>query len=118
MSVSASYKTYVLEQLQGVGTVVAKPMFGGVGLYSGGVFFALIDDDALYFKVDETTRLEYEQAGTRPFQPYGENSYSMQYFEVPADILENRALLSAWANKAVAVARRSATAKRKPPRSI
>jgi len=91
-------------------------MFGGIGLYTGGVFFALIDDDSLYFKVDETTRAEFEGVGSRPFRPYGEDSYSMQYYEVPADVLESPVLLTHWAGKAVAVARK-ATAKRKRPRS-
>jgi len=113
MAVNLSYKTYVLEQLQVLGAVSAKPMFGGVGLYAGGVFFGLIDDDSLYFKVDETTRVEFERAGSRPFQPYGENSYSMKYYEVPADVLESRPMLSEWATKAVAVAKK-ATARRKP----
>jgi DNA transformation protein and related proteins len=113
MAVSSSYKTYVLEQLQVVGSVTAKPMFGGIGLYAGGVFFGLMDDDSLYFKVDETTRVDFEQAGSRAFQPYGENSYSMKYYEVPADVLESRPMLTEWATKAVAVARKT-TARRKP----
>ena len=114
MPVSEGYKTYVLEQLQ---PVVAKAMFGGVGLYREGVFFGLIADDTLYFKVDASTRTEYEQAGAKPFQPYGETSYSMQYFEVPVDVLEDREVLNQWADKAVAVARRSATAAKKRPSS-
>jgi DNA transformation protein len=113
MAVSPSYKTYVLEQLQILGAVTAKPMFGGIGLYVNGVFFGLIDDDSLYFKVDDTTRPEFERAGSRAFQPYGEDSYSMKYYEVPADVLENQPMLSEWAAKAVAVARK-ATARRKP----
>ncbi len=46
MSVSPSFRTFVLEQL---GRVVAgvrgRAMFGGVGIYAGDLFFALIDDD-------------------------------------------------------------------------
>jgi TfoX/Sxy family transcriptional regulator of competence genes len=37
--------------------------------------------------------------------------YAMSYYELPADVLENRPVLCQWAEKAVAVARRSATAK-------
>jgi TfoX/Sxy family transcriptional regulator of competence genes len=41
----------------------------------------------------------------------------MQYYEVPADVLEDRERLSTWREKAVAVAQRSATAgSRKPKR--
>jgi len=75
MAVSDSYRVYVLEQLQVVGTVTAKAMFGGVGLYRDGMFFGLIDDDTVYLKVDDSNRADFERAGSRPFQPYGEDSY-------------------------------------------
>jgi DNA transformation protein len=116
MSVSDSYKTYVLEQLESLGSVAARAMFGGVGLYSEGTFFALIDDDTLYFKVDDSNRQDYERVGSAPFRPYGD-TYSMNYYEVPADVLDERATLKDWALKALAAARRSATAKKKrrPP---
>ena len=116
MPVSESYKTYVLDQLHIIGLVTAKAMFGGIGLYRGGTFFGLMDDDVLYFKVDDSTRGNFEDAGCKPFRPYGEGTYSMQYYEVPADVLEDRSALKEWAEKAVAVAKRSATAKRKRPR--
>jgi DNA transformation protein len=116
MPVSPSYRTYILDQLEMTGHVAARAMFGGVGLYFDQVFFGLIADDTLYFKVDDSNRAEYQSAGSRPFQPYGDDSYSMQYFEVPADVQENRMLLREWADRAVAVARRSATAKGKRPR--
>lgn len=116
MPVSDGYKTYILEQLQPGPPVIAKAMFGGLGLYRDGVFFGLIADDSLYFKVDESSRKQYEQTGARPFQPYGEGSYSMQYYEVPAEVLEDRESLRHWADTAVAVARRSATATKKRPR--
>ena len=66
MSVSPSYQTFILEQLSAAGTVTARPMFGGVGLYCQGLFFALIDDDTLYLKVDDATRAEFERLGARP----------------------------------------------------
>jgi DNA transformation protein len=115
MAVTPSYRTYVLEQLQVLGSVTGKPMFGGIGLYAGGVFFGLIADDSLYFRVDETTRADFERAGSRPFQPYGEKSYTMKYYEVPPDVLESRATLTEWATTAVAVAKK--TTARKKPRS-
>lgn len=35
-------------------------MFGGVGLYAGELFFALIDDDILYLKADDATPAAFE----------------------------------------------------------
>lgn len=87
-------------------------MFGGVGIYSSTFFFALIADDVLYFKVDDSNRPDFERRDMGPFRPYGEDGEVMQYFEVPADLLENPEELRSWAEKAVAVARR----KRRPPR--
>jgi len=113
MSVSPSYKTFVLEQLQVAGAVTAKAMFGGVGLYCRGLFFALIDDDTLYLKVDDTTRPEFERVGSQPFRPYGNDSQVMQYYELPAEILEDRAALGPWVERAIEVARRKAAGKRR-----
>jgi len=88
-------------------------MFGGVGIYSGTFFFALIADDVLYFKVDDSNRPDLERRGMGPFRPYGEDGEVMQYYEVPADLLEDPEHLRSWAEKAVAVAR-SKRARRKP----
>ena len=106
MPVSEEYLDYVVDQLGCVGEVVAKKMFGGVGLYHDGFFFGLIASDVLYFKVDDENRSDYETAGARPFQPYGNESYSMGYYEVPVDVLEDTDQLRMWTRGAVAAAAR------------
>jgi len=106
MAVSESYRDFVLEQLGRVAPVTAKRMFGGVGIYSQGLFFALIAEDRLYFKVDDTTRPDFERLGMEPFRPFGEDS-AMGYYEVPADVVEDPVQLTAWMNKAIAVAARA-----------
>ncbi len=114
MSVSPSFRTFVLEQLsRSVPRIRGRSMFGGVGIYSGEVFFALIADDTLYFKVDDSNRPEFEAKGMGPFQPYGEHGEVMQYYRVPDDLLEDTEVLGQWADKSVLVARK---AKRRPPR--
>jgi len=114
MAISKSYCDFVVEQLERVAPVTAKPMFGGVGLYAQGLFFALIAEDRLYFKVDDGTRPEFERLGMEPFHPFGEE-HAMGYYEVPADVLEDAAQLEPWMRKAIEVA---AKAKRgKPKRS-
>jgi DNA transformation protein len=114
MSVSPSFKTYVLEQLgRGVQGIRSRSMFGGVGLYGGELFFALIAEDTLYFKVDDSNRPAFEARGMGPFQPFGEEGEVMQYYEVPEDVLEDPETLAAWAEQAMTVAQR---ARRKPAR--
>ncbi|MFN0149557.1 MAG: TfoX/Sxy family protein [bacterium] len=116
MAVSREYREFVIEQLERVTRVAAKSMFGGVGLYADGLFFALIDDDTLYFKVDDTNRGDFESAGMGPFMPFKDDSHVMQYYEVPADVLEDAATLAEWVAKAVSVAR-SRRAARKPAKT-
>jgi DNA transformation protein len=80
-------------------------MFGGVGVYAGELFFALIADDTLYFKVDASTRPEFEARGMGPFRPFGDAGGTMQYYQVPEDVLEDPEALRRWVEKALAVAR-------------
>ncbi len=105
MAFTAEYRDWVLEQLRYVGPVTARSMFGGAGLYLDGLFFALIAEDTLYLKVDGSNRGDFEAAGTGPFRPYVDGR-AMQYYEVPADVLEDPDRLRGWAEKALAVARR------------
>ncbi|HEX2060782.1 MAG TPA: TfoX/Sxy family protein [Thermoanaerobaculia bacterium] len=104
MPVSREYREFVLDQLRAVVPVSAKAMFGGVGIYSGGTFFALIADDVVYFKTDETTRGAYEAAGSKAFNPFGKGT--MSYWELPADVLENEDELREWTRAALKVARK------------
>jgi len=107
MPVTPSYRQFILDQLGRVTRGLrAKNMFGGVGLYAGEFFFALIDDDTLYFKVDDATRGDFEARGMGPFRPFGDGGEVMQYYEVPAELLEEPEALGPWLEKAVDVARR------------
>jgi DNA transformation protein len=112
MAVSESYRTFVLEQLGRVAPVTAKSMFGGVGIYAEGLFFALIAEDRLYFKVDDTTRPDFERRGMEPFRPFEEEN-AMGYYEVPADVVEDAAQLGPWMKKAIDVAARAKQGKGK-----
>jgi DNA transformation protein len=113
MPVSPSYRDFILDQLSRVAASVrARSMFGGVGIYSGDLFFALIADDALYLKVDDGNRGDFEALGMGPFRPFGEGGEVMQYYEISADVLEDPEALRPWVEKSIAVAQRARSAKR------
>lgn len=112
MAVSESYRVFVLEQLGRVVPITAKSMFGGVGIYAEGLFFALIAEDRLFFKVNDATRPEFERLGMEPFRPFGEDR-SMGYYEVPADVVEDPVQLAPWTRKAIEVAGSAKRSKRK-----
>jgi DNA transformation protein len=111
MAFSKGYRDFVVEQLGRVAPVTARSMFGGVGLYTEGLFFALIAEDRLYFKVDDSTRPEFELLGMEPFRPFGEEN-AMGYYEVPADVLEDATQLEPWMRKAIGVAGKAKQGKR------
>jgi DNA transformation protein len=104
LSVTDGFKSFVLAQLEELGDVTARSMFGGVGLYHRGTFFGLIARDTLYLKVGDANRADYDRAKAKPFQPYPDRPGTMKYYSVPLDVLENAAELAVWARKAIAIA--------------
>ena len=66
-----------------------------------------MDDDVVYFKVDDTTRRDFEAAGSHPFRPFEGASEMSGYWSVPADVLEDTDGLAVWVGKSVAVASRA-----------
>lgn len=91
-----SFKDFVLDQLDGLEGVTSRAMFGGHGLYCGKSFFGIVYNERLYFRVSDVTRPEYERRGMQPFQPRS-NQALQRYYEVPADVLEDRRTLVEWA---------------------
>ena len=105
MAVSPTFRAFALEQLSRVAPEIrGKSMFGGVGIYSGELFFALLDNDTLYLKVDDSNRGDFESHSFGPFRPVGDSGEVMQYYELPADILEDAEAIRPWVEKAIAVA--------------
>jgi DNA transformation protein len=113
LTVTDAFKTFVLDQLDELGDVTPRAMFGGVGLYYRDVFFGIIARDVLYMKVDDTNQPAYERAGMRPFMPYPDRDETARstYYAVPTAILECASDLASWARQSVAAAERHAVEK-------
>ena len=105
MAVSPAFRAFVEDQLGRVVPIRSRPMFGGLGLYSDDRFFGIVDDDVLYFKVDDSTRPRYRRRRMRPFDPMGTPMNG--YWQVPAGVLEDVEELEAWAREAIEVAGRA-----------
>ncbi len=107
MAVSETFRSLVLDQLARIAPkVCGKRMFGGLGIYSGETFFALADNDRLFLKADEQTRGQFSGQGWAPFRPFGDGRMTMQYYEVPLEVIENASRLQPWAELALAAAER------------
>jgi DNA transformation protein and related proteins len=128
---------YLVDQLRDWAPVAVRRLFGGWGIYRGSLMFGLIARDAVYFRVDEHNRPDYEEAAAQPFlhsarrragaaasaakpftyrMPNGK-TVEMAYYEVPADILEDPEVLVQWAAKSEAAALRAKAGKIKRPGS-
>ncbi len=104
MAVPDDFRDRVMEKLDPLGQVVARTMFGGYGIFESGDMFGLMAGSALFFKVDDSNRASYEQAGSQRYGP-------MPYFKVPDDVLTDSGTLHDWARAAISAGH--ATAKKK-----
>jgi len=112
MAVSDSYLAFVLEQLEGVPRVATKRMFGGVGIYSDGAFFAVMDNDTLFFKVDDDLRPQYQAAKMTAFAPMPGKPAMEGYYQVPPRVLEDADELARWAKQSVALSAKQPSRKK------
>jgi DNA transformation protein len=108
MAVSARYAAFVLDLLSAVRPVTARRMFGGVGYYADGLFFALLHNDTLFFRVDARSEPQYVAEGMQPFRPMGARVRPMRYYTVPARLFDDEEALREWMDSALAVARTAA----------
>src|SRR5690242_15095355 len=114
MATNSSFRSYVLDQLSRVAPRLrSRNMFGGVGIYDGELFFALIAGDTVYFKADDVNRPDYEARGLGPFRPFEDHDEVMSYYAVDVDTLEQVDELREWAGKAIDAARRKRSAPKK-----
>jgi len=99
---------YVLELFGPFGTVQARRMFGGHGVFLDGLMFALVSGDVLYLKADAMNRVEFEQAGCDLFSYARKGkTASLNFFRAPADAMESPDLMLPWARSAYAAALRT-----------
>ncbi|HEY5291938.1 MAG TPA: TfoX/Sxy family protein [Burkholderiales bacterium] len=104
---SDEFVAYVMELLGPFGTVGARRMFGGHGVYLDGLMFALVSEDTLYLKADEMNRIEFEQAGCEMFGYARKGKRAtLGFFRAPEDAMESPELMLPWARTAYAAALR------------
>lgn len=120
MAVSAEYKEFVSEQLEPLGPVRIRNMFGGAGVYLDDLMFGLIAGETLFFKVDDRNRADYEAEEMGPFvyEPPSGKSVAMSYYELPERLYDDADELVAWARKALDAALAAKAAKPAPKKRI
>ncbi len=113
MPAKSEFVEYLTGQLQPLGAVSARAMFGGWGFYLDGRVFAIVARDAFYIKVDDANRAQFESRGLEPFRYEMKGKpMAMAYFQPPTEAMDDGEVLCEWARKGVEAAARAA--KRKP----
>lgn len=112
MASSSGFVHHVRELLAPTGRVVTKRMFGGHGVYLEGVFIAIILDDELYLKADDTTRAAFDAESRAPFV-YSKDGkqLTMSYRRAPDEAMDAPHLMLPWALLALGAALRAHAAK-------
>ncbi len=108
MAVPDSFRDRVMTDLEPLGDIRARAMFGGLGIFEDGDMFGLMSDSALFFKLGESNRAAFEAVGAEQFG-------RMPYFRVPDHVMDDAGLLQEWTHAAIEVGH--ATAKNRKHKS-
>jgi len=115
VTVSQAQIEQALELLGGLGPLRPKRMFGAVGLYCDDLFFAVLDEETLYFKVDAETEARFREAGSAPFTFESDGKLvSMAYWRIPETALDDPDEAVGWARLGIDAALRARAKKAKP----
>ena len=103
-----------------LGSLTARAMFGGHGLYLDGLLVGVLIEDAVYLKVDAQTQADFEAEGCAPFV-YGmtDKPLTMSYWSVPESAMDSPQAMQPWGRRAMEAALRKPAKKpraRKPRR--
>ncbi len=93
----------------GLGPVSIRKMFGGKGIYFGGVIIALeLSTGSLLLKADEKSIPEFEAAGCEQWTYEGKSKpVKMPYWSVPDEAFDDPEIMTEWATRAYEAALRS-----------
>jgi DNA transformation protein len=98
---------FIHELFSQFGIVQVRRMFGGAGLYAGGIMFGLVFDGVIYLKADTDTAPFFVRENSVPFEYTTKNGKRavMSYWQLPERLYDDADELTHWARQALEVAR-------------
>ena len=116
MAANRDFADYCCELLSSVGPCLAKRMFGGWGISTGGMHIAIVADlgegEKLWLKADGTIRSHYEAAGSRRFTYLAQGvERSVNFYSAPEEAMESPQLMAPWARQALDCALKARSAR-------
>jgi DNA transformation protein len=111
---------FIRDLFSDFGDVQIKRMFGGQGLYAGGIMFGLIAGGIIYLKADAGTSPAFAAETCAPFgydTKHGRRVLT-SYWRIPDRLYDEPSELGQWARAALAVARAKAASKTKSKKPL
>ncbi|HWE46421.1 MAG TPA: TfoX/Sxy family protein [Caulobacteraceae bacterium] len=98
MALSAGFIDSLKDALGFLPGLEVKRMFGGAGVYTAGLMFALADDDQLWLKADADNLSAFEAEGLPEFVYVTRDGerMSMSYRQAPEAVYEDRDVARRW----------------------
>jgi DNA transformation protein and related proteins len=109
------FNEWVREHFDALGQLEIKRLFGGAGVYAGGLMFALLDDGVVWLKADDDLAEMFEATGSRPFTYPAKDgrTLSLGYWSLPETALDDPDEAVSWARRSLDVALRKAAGKKR-----
>ncbi len=99
---------YILDLLKFAGSARARKMFGGYGIYLQEIMIALVEDNILYLKADDSSRHHFEELGLPRFTYLKQGKpVRLSFYQAPDEVLDNSEEMKKWAQRAHKAALRS-----------
>jgi DNA transformation protein len=111
MVASDSFAEFLRELLAPLGPVTMRRMFGKTGVFCDGLMLGMVTDNTLYFRVDDNNRAAFKEAQSSPPLSYQKKgcTIDLSFWRAPERLFDEPDELLAWAQAALAAARRVAT---------
>jgi DNA transformation protein len=105
---------FLLDQLRNWAPVTARRMFGGHGLFCGGVMFAIVSDETLFLRTDGENRPAFEASEMQPFRYLRAGRLvALGYHQAPPDLFDDGDALVQWSAAAYGAALRMSVPERR-----
>jgi DNA transformation protein and related proteins len=110
MVASDSFAEFLREQLAPLGRVTMRRMFGKTGVFCDGLMLGMVRDNTLYLRVDNDNRAVFKEAESFPPLNYKKKcaTIDLSFWRAPERLFDEPDELVAWAQAALAGARRVA----------
>ena len=115
MAYDAGLIAWAKEALEPMGTITHRPMMGAAVLYCDGVVFAVVDEEAIYFKSDAVSAAVWDAKGCPPFTIPGSDGELMptKYRRAPDDVYDDAGAMRHWAALGVEAGQRAPVKRKK-----